>query len=119
MFARNIDGNLTSLVKKLEAAAEKNADKSLGVFVVVLTDDADATAKKLEDLAEKEKVQHVALTLVEGVAGPGSYKIDKDADVTVMLWKNQEVVTNHAYKKAELRSKQVDEVMADVRKLVE
>jgi hypothetical protein len=110
---------LTGLVKQLEASVEKNTDKKLCVFVVVLTDDADATAKKLEALAEKENVNNVPLTLVEGNAGPPEYKIAKDAEVTVMLWKGQQVQANHAFRKNELHKKQIDAVMADVAKLVE
>ena len=107
------------MVKQLNEAVEKKTNKNLCAFVVVPTEDSDATAKQLESLAEKENVKHVPLTLVEGVAGPGDYKIDKDAEVTVMLWKNQEVEINHAFKKGELHKKQIDEVMADVKKLVE
>ena len=114
-----MDGTLTGLVKQINEAVDKNADMKLCAFVVILTDDADGTAKKLESLAAKEKLDHVPLTLVEGVAGPDNYKIAKDAEVTVMLWKEGKVKTNHAFKKGELHKKEITAVMDDVKKLLE
>ena len=39
--------------------------------------------KSLKDLAEKEKLTKVVLT-IDSPAGPEDYKISKDADVTVL-----------------------------------
>jgi hypothetical protein len=110
---------LTSLVKKIESAVEKNTGKRLAAFVVVLTEDADATGKELKALAKKEKIDNVPLTLVEGSAGPPDYKIAQDADVTVMIWKAGNVKFNHAFKKGELNDKAVSAVVADVDKVLE
>jgi len=96
VFARTIDGNLTSLVKAIDKAVEKNASKRLCAFVVILTDDADSTAQKLTKLAEEHNIDHVPLTLVEG-PGPKSYNLNPEAEVTILLWKNTRVVKNFAY----------------------
>lgn len=119
VFARKIDGTLTSLVKQINEEVGKNTEKKLCSFVVFLTDDADETKAKIEKLAEKEKINNVPLTLVEGLAGPPNYKIDKDAEVTVMLWKGQKVVTNHAFKAGELHKKQIEGIIKDIPKILE
>ena len=119
VFARKIDGTLTSLVKQINEEVGKNGDKKLSAFVVFLTDDTDELAPKVEKLAEKEKIGNVPLTIGEIEAGPPSYKIDKDAEVTVMLWKKTKVVANHAFKAGELHKKQIEAIIKDIPKILE
>jgi hypothetical protein len=119
IFARKVTGPLTSLVKQVDAAVEKNASKELSSFVVFLTDDADGLQTQLEKLAAKEKIDCVPLTIAETVSGPESYKIDKEADVTVLLWKNSAVKANHAFKSGKLDDKAITAIMNDVTKLLE
>ena len=119
VFARKINGSLTSLVKQINEEVGKNGDKKLSAFVVFLTDDTDELAPKVEKLAEKEKIGNVPLTIGEIEAGPPSYKIDKDAEVTVMLWKKTKVVANHAFKPGELQKSQIAAVIKDIPKILE
>ena len=119
VFARKIDGSLTSLVKQIDEQVGKNGDKKLCSFVVILTDDADDVQPELEKLADKEKINNVPLTIGESVAGPPNYNIDKDAEVTVMLWKKQKVVSNHAFKSGGMKKDQIAAVIKDVSKLIE
>jgi len=118
VFARKIDGNLTSLVKQIDEQVGKNTDKKLSAFVVFLTDDADAIKPQIEKLAEKEKIARAPLTIGEVSAGPPEYKIAKDAEVTVLFWKDQTVVANHAFKAGEMKTKEVSAVVADVAKVL-
>lgn len=119
VFARKIDGPLTSLVKQINEEVGKNTEKKLCSFVVFLTDDSDALTPKVEQLAEKEKITNVPLTIAESVAGPPNYKIHEDAEVTVMLWTKGKVVVNHAFKAGELHKPQIAAVIKDVSKLFE
>lgn len=119
VFARSIDKDLTSLVKKINTEVEKNKEKKLCSFVVFLTDDAEETEKKVKELAEKEEIKNVPLTIVEPSAGPESYKISQDAEVTVLLWKNTKLTANHGFKKGELKKDAVAAVIKDISKLLE
>jgi hypothetical protein len=119
VFARKTDENLTSLVKQIDEQLGKNKDKKLCAFVVILTDDSDETAAALKKLAEKEKIHNVPLTISEVAAGPPNYKIDKDAEVTVMLWKNLKVVSNHAFKSNGMKKEQIAAIMKDLPKILE
>lgn len=118
VFTRKIDENVTGLVKQIDAALAKDADKKSRAFVVLITDDADGAAKQLEKLAEKEKIKNVPLTLVEGPTGPPEYKIAKEAEVTVLMW-NGPVKYNHAFAKGELKKDKIAAVLADFGKLAE
>src|SRR5262245_57342853 len=117
VFAREISDPLTSLVKKLDAAAAKNKDAHMGSFFVFCTDQEGLEAK-LKEFVDKEKIEKVVLT-IDNPAEPSRYKIAKDADVTVVLYTGQKVKANHAYKKGELTAAEVDKILADLPKILE
>ena len=104
---------MTSLVKKLDDACDKNKDARMGSFVVVLADDKDKMETALKGLADKEKLKKVVLT-IDSAAGPSSYNIAKDADVTVLLYVKSTVKKNFAFKKGELTGEKIDEIVKDV-----
>ena len=113
IFARELSDNLASLVKKIDEKVGKNEEKKMAAFVVLLAEDADKAAPKLESLAKDQGIKNVPLTIFDGEAGPESYKIAKEADVTVLIWKGQNVKANHAFKAGELNDKAIERVIAD------
>ena len=117
VFAREISDSLTSLVKKLDAAAVKNKDSRMGTFVVFCTKDDEGLQKKLKELDKKLKLKKVVLT-IDNPAGPRGYNINKDADVTVVLYVDKTVKVNRAYKKGEFKDKDADKVIADLPKIL-
>jgi hypothetical protein len=116
VFAREITPGLTSLVKKLEQATADHSDCRMGAWVVVLTDD-DKMEDKLKELAKKEKLKKVVLA-VDSTQGPPSFKIAKDADVTVLLYEKKKVKKNFAFEKGKLTDKDVDAVVAAVQDIL-
>ncbi|GAC1471092.1 MAG: hypothetical protein NVSMB9_16860 [Isosphaeraceae bacterium] len=116
VFARGTSEPLASLVKSLDSEIAKNP--SLKSFVVMLTDDADKTSDTLKKLAQECGVKNIPLTLVESPAGPPSYKIARDADITVMMWKGTAVKVNHAYKKGGLVEADVKTILSDLPKIL-
>ena len=119
IFARDITDNLASLVKQVDEQVGKHQNKQMAAFVVLLAEDEDAAAGKLEELAKKHGIKDVPLTVFDGTAGPPEYKIAKDADVTVLLWKKQSVEANHAFAKGGLDKKGIDAVIADTSKILQ
>ena len=116
IFARKNSDALTSLVKKIDAATAQNKSKKMGSFVVYLSDD-EALADQLKTYAEKEGLKNIVLS-IDNVAGPKGYNVAKDAEVTVVLYNQRQVESNHAFKAGELNAKGVDAVMADLPKIV-
>jgi hypothetical protein len=111
VFAREITDDLASLVKQIDEVVGKNEEKKMAAFVVLLSEDSDAVSPPLEKLAEKHSIAHTPLTVFDGVAGPSSYKIAEDADVTVLLWVGQKVKVNHAFAKGELNAEKIKEIV--------
>src|SRR5882724_9076608 len=101
IFAREVTDSLTSLVKKLDAATPTHKSDKIGSFVVFCTD-SESLEKQLKELAEKEKLTNIVLS-IDNPSGPAKYKVAKDADVTVVLYNKRKAETNYAFKKGELK----------------
>ena len=117
VFARQTSEPLASLVKSIDAEIAKHSN--LKSFVVVLTDDADKTAESLKTMASDCRLKKVPLTLVESPSGPPSYKIAKDAEVTVMMWRGTEVKVNHTYSKGGMTEADVKTIISELPKILE
>ena len=119
IFTRSITDDLTSLVKQVDELVAKNEEKKMASFVVMLSNDADGDEAKLKALAEKSGIKHVPLTIFDGVAGPPNYKIAEDAEVTVLLWKGQKTVVNHAFAKGKLDKAGVKKIVESTSEILE
>ena len=103
------------MVKKLDEAASKNKDTKFASYVV-FCDDADDLEKKLKSFADKEKLQKTVL-LIDNPSGPKGFKVEKDAAVTVILYKKKAVEANFAFKKGDLNDKAIETILNDLPKI--
>jgi hypothetical protein len=118
LFVRDVNDELAALVKQVDELVGKNEDKKMAAFVVVLAEDADKVAPQLEELAKKNDIQHVPLTIFDGEAGPSEYKIAEKADITVMMWNKGEVKSNTALGKGELSKEVMKTILDDTQKIL-
>jgi len=116
IFAREVSGPLTSLVKKIDEATAKNSGARMGSFVVFCSDD-EGLEKKLKELADKEGLKNIVLS-IDNPSGPPKYKVAKEADVTVVLYNKHKVEANYTFKKGELDDKGIEKVLGDIKKIV-
>jgi hypothetical protein len=115
VFAREVSGPLTSLVKKLDEATAKNKSCHMGSFVVFCSDD-EKLEKQLKELAAKENLKHIVLT-IDNPAGPKAYNVAKEADVTVVLYNKHKVEANHAFRKGEMKDSDIEKIIQDLSKI--
>lgn len=116
IFARQISGPLTGLVKQLNDATLKHKNAKLGSFVVFLSDDG-GMAEKVIALAEKEKIEHTILGLHEA-EGPGGYNLAAEADVTVVLYTGRTTKANYAFMPGKMTADDVTRIIADLSKIL-
>jgi hypothetical protein len=116
IFAREVSDSLTSLVKKLDEATAKNTDCKMGSFVVFCSDE-EGLQKKLKELSAKLELKKIVLS-IDNVQGPPAYKVDKDADVTVVLYTKSNVKVNHVFKKGELKEADIEKIVGEVSKIL-
>jgi hypothetical protein len=119
IFTRKLDDSVAKLVKEIDTKVGENKDKGMRAFVVLLTDDPDAASAQLKKFAKKHGIKNVPLTSFENTSGPGSYKIAKDAGLTIMMWNKMRVKVNHASAKTELSAEKIKEVVADTKKILD
>lgn len=117
VFARTPDCPMTvKLIKKLEEATKANEKAEMGSFVVFLSD-ADKIDAKLKDMTEKEKIKLVTVA-VDNPEGPKGYNIDKDADLTVVLYTDRTSKANWSFKKGEVKDADIDTIIKGLDKIL-
>jgi hypothetical protein len=117
VFARTATCDQASkLIEKLDAETGKNEKAEMGFYVVFLSDD-DKLEAELKKMIEDKKLKNVTLS-IDSPKGPEKYALDKDADVTVLLYKERMVKTNYAFAKGKLTDKDIDTIVGDVSKIV-
>ena len=67
---------------------------------------------------KKHALRNLPLGVFEDAGGPPSYRLNRDADVTVLLFVKQKVVANFAFRAGELTEEKVGEVMKALPKIV-
>lgn len=112
IFAREPDGNLVELIKKLDKAAVANKQNEMNAFVVFCTDDKELETK-LKDVAENAALKECVLA-TDNIAGPKGYKIDKEAAITVVLYVEREVKANYVFKKGEMQVEDIEKILKDL-----
>lgn len=117
IFARNADDPvLEKLIVAVDEATVKNAKAELNSYVVFCSSD-DKLEAKLKALAEKTKLKELVLS-IESDTGPEKYNINKDADITILVYKERTVIANHTFEKGKLSEKDVETVLGDITKIV-
>ena len=118
IFTRSMDANVTKLVKQIDEVVGENRDSRMAAFVVVLTDDPAAQEASLKKAATDNSIKHTPLTVYENATGPSKYRLNEEADVTVLMWSDSDVKVSHAFKAAELNSEAIARVLGDTKKIL-
>jgi hypothetical protein len=113
---------VVSLLKKLDTAVEKNQGVRLGSFAVFLTPNVkdlaledekrDTLAAALRDKFADMKNVAVALEVQNNVKEP--YKLQPEAEVTVLLYSKYRVLASHAYRQGELTDEAINALMDEI-----
>jgi hypothetical protein len=103
------------LVKQIDDKIGENS--KLCSFVVLIPKQGESPADDLRKLAKDAAIKHVPLVIGESPNGPPDYELGKEADVTVLMWKEGAVKVNHAFKGG-LTDKDIRAITADIPKLL-
>jgi hypothetical protein len=119
VFARSPSDPLAKLVTGLDKALTDHKAQELRAWVTFLSDDQTGLDPKLVAWAKKHAIRDVPLGVFEDVGGPPTYKLAKDADVTVLFYVKKKVVSNFAFRAGEFTDAKADEVLKALPKLLE
>jgi hypothetical protein len=118
VFARTLSEPLGKLVSRLDRAVAEHKKVELRAWVTFLADDQPALDPKVVRWAQEHAVRNVPLAVFEDAGGPPSYRLSRDADVTVLLFVKQKVVANFAFRAGELTEAREDEVLKSLPRIV-
>jgi hypothetical protein len=118
VFTRRLSPQLAKLVGQLDKKVATNKKEQLQAFVVVLTDDVDSVEPQLVELMQKNKIEHVPLTLFDDSEGPDDYNIAEAAETTVIMWNRNTVRFNLTMAADQLDKKQIATIINQAGRLV-
>jgi hypothetical protein len=117
VFARSLSEPLARLVQGLDRALAEQKKAELRSWVTFLHDDQSTFDPEVVKWAKKHAIRGVPLGVFEDTDGPPSYKLARDADVTVLLFVKQKVVVNAAFRAGELNEAKIKSILASVPKI--
>jgi len=118
VFASSLSDPLGKLVYQLDRALNKHKDAELRAWVTFLSDDQASLDPKVVQWGQKHATGTMPLAVFEDLDGPPSYRLARDADVTVLLSTHQRVVANFAFRAGELTEERVTEVLRALPQIV-
>jgi hypothetical protein len=105
IFTQKADDNLASLVKAVDEVQKNNA--KLGTVVVGISGVAEADFEKLQDTHKLT----TPLSIAKDKDGPSKYTLNKDAAVTVVVYKKGGAVSkNFAFKDTKSAAEKAKEI---------
>lgn len=116
------DKPLSILLKQLDELVSKQPGGLLRAFAVFLVEDYGdldkrrAQAARLQNVIKALDLKSLGVAL-ETSEGPPDYAINKEADVTVLLYYKHKVVANFAFRKDAMTDKDVETILEAARKL--
>lgn len=114
IFARTLSRELGQLVSELDKVVADPKNAPLRGWVTFLSDDQPKLDPQVVEWGKTHAVTAIPLGVFEDPDGPPAYRLTREADVTVLLFVNQKVVANFAFRAGEL----TDAARADVLKAV-
>jgi hypothetical protein len=118
VFARSQSDPLGRLVGRLDQSVRDHKKEDLRAWVTFLSDNQLALDPQVVRWAEKHAISSVPLGVFEDRDGPPSYRLARDADVTVVVFVKRRVVADFAFRAGELTDERADEVLKALPKIL-
>ncbi len=119
VFARSLSEPLGRLAGGIDRAIAANKAVELRGWVTFLSEDQTALDPKVVHWAQAHAIKNVPLGVFEDTVGPPTYRLNRDADVTVLLAVKQRVVANFAFRPGELNDAAVADVLKAIPRIVQ
>jgi hypothetical protein len=117
VFARSLTAPLGKLAAELDKALTEYKKNDLRAWVTLLHEDQSKIDADVLKWAKKHALRSVPVGVFEDVDGPPSYRLTRDADVTVLLSVKQKVLANFAFRAGELNDARIAEVVKTIPKI--
>lgn len=111
VFARSLSDSLGQLAHGLDKAVADHRAADVRAWITFLNDDQSRFDPKVVQWAQDHAIKNLPLGVFEDANGPPSYRLARDADVTVLLFARRQVVANFAFRSGELKPRDIAEIL--------
>lgn len=119
VFARTPSESLGKLAAQLDRALTEHKAAELRAWVTFLSNDQTSLDRELVRWSQQHSLKSLPVGCFEDAGGPPSYKLARDADVTVILFARRKVQANFAFRSGELTDDAVKQIVQAVPPLLE
>jgi hypothetical protein len=117
VFARSLSEPLGKLSVQLDRALVEYKKNDLRAWVTILHEDQSKIDAGVLKWAKKHNLRTVPVGVFEDTDGPPSYRLHRDADVTILLSVKQKVIANFALRSGEFTDAKIAEVIKAIPKI--
>lgn len=114
VFARKVSEPLGKLLQKLDQAQVDHKAVEFRSWVTLLHNDHLVIDREVSQFARKSGLRNVPIAVFEDVVGPPSYKLNRDAEITILMSVKQKVVHNFAFRAGELTDDRIAEIVKGI-----
>lgn len=115
-FAKTPDDALASLAKQVDKLVADQQEKKLAAVINFTGEASDDYKAKIAEFATKNNLKNVALTVT---ADAERFKVDGQAEVTVIYYKAKKVKSRHAVPAGGLNEAAVKEIVAGAKAVLD
>jgi hypothetical protein len=118
VFARTPSAELGKLAQGLDKAVIDSKGAEFRAWITFLHTDQSSFDPTVVQWSRQLGLRNLPLTVFEDVVGPPTYRLSKNADVTVIVFTKQKVVANFAFRGGELDDKKTADILQAVKAVV-
>ncbi len=111
VFARSLSKELGPLAEKVDKALADHKSADLHGWITFLKADQLKFDPQVVHWSQEHALGRLPLGIFEDEGGPPAYRLNREAEVTVLVCNNQKVVANFAFRAGELTSARVAEIL--------
>jgi hypothetical protein len=114
VFAQKPSDALASLVRGLDRELLAHKSEELRAWVTFLSDDQPTLDPQLVKWAQDQAIRSVPLAIFEDTGGPPAYRLNREAELTVLLAVKQKVLQRFVFRAGELSDERIAGVLKAV-----
>jgi hypothetical protein len=112
IFAKSLSEPLGKLASKIDQAVADGVVPEMRTWMTLLDDGKQADLdRRLVEWGRLHALKVMPLGIFEDETGPPAYRLNRDAQATVLLFVNQKVVANFAFRPGEITEAKIEEVV--------
>jgi hypothetical protein len=115
-LAKTPDDALASLAKQIDKLVADNQEKKLAAVINFTGEPTDDYKAKIAEFGTKHNLKNVSLTVT---ADADRFKINDQAEVTVMHYKGKTVKSNHAVAAGSLNAEAVKSILEGAKAILD